>query len=83
MSERAYELIFENKMLWDQRRTRMCLIDGVGSFAGIERFVGHRPTDFSYSFSPINLLSPISGREIINNLKAKQNFSFLPKQVGR
>lgn len=83
MSERAYELIFENKMIWDQRRTRMCLVDGVGQFAGIEPFIGHRPTDFSFSFSQMNLLCPISGREIINNLQCLQNFSFLPKQVGQ
>lgn len=78
MSERAYELVFENKMLWDQRRTRRCLIDGVGQFAGIEPFIGHRPTDFSFSFSATNLLSPVSGREIINNLQSSQNFGYLP-----
>lgn len=83
MSERAYELIFENKMIWDQRRTRTSLIDGNGQFSGIENFIGHRPTDFSFSFSVMNLLCPISGREIINNLKCLQNFSFLPKQVGQ
>jgi hypothetical protein len=83
MSERAYELIFENKMIWDQRRTRMCLVDGNGAFANIEPFIGHRPTDFSFSFSQMNLLCPISGREIINNAKCMQNFSFLPKQVGQ
>jgi hypothetical protein len=78
MSERAYELVFENKMLWDQRRTRRCLIDGVGQFAGIEPFIGHRPTDFSFSFSAMNLLSPISGKEIINNLQSSQNSGYLP-----
>jgi hypothetical protein len=83
MSERAYELVFENKMIWDQRRTRMALIDGNGQFAGIEPFIGHRPTDFSFAFSAMNLLSPISGREIINNAKIMQNFSYLPKQSGQ
>ena len=83
MSERAYELVFENKMLWDQRRTRMCLIDGVGSFAGIENFVGHQPTGFNYAFSKMNLLCPISQLEIATNAKCLQNYSFLPKQVGQ
>ncbi|MFT3701435.1 MAG: RagB/SusD family nutrient uptake outer membrane protein [Agriterribacter sp.] len=83
MSERAYELVFENKMLWDQRRTRMCLVDGDGQFAGIESFVGHRPGDFSFEFGPMNLLSPISGTEIINNAQCMQNFGYLPKQAGQ
>lgn len=83
MSERAYELIFENKMLWDQRRTRMCLKDGVGSFSEIRSFFGHRPTSFSFNFSAMNLLSPMPGNEIIRNLTVKQNFGFLPKQVGQ
>lgn len=83
MSERAYELIFENKMLWDQRRTRMCLIDGDGQFAGIESFFGHRPSDFSFEFGPMNLLAPISGTEIINNAQCMQNFGYLPKQAGQ
>ncbi|MCW3082393.1 RagB/SusD family nutrient uptake outer membrane protein [Segetibacter sp.] len=83
MSERAYELVFENKMLWDQRRTRMCLVDGIGQFSAIERFIGHRPQGFSFAFGVQNLLSPIAGREIINNSKVLQNFSFLPKQVGQ
>lgn len=83
MSERAYELVFENKMLWDQRRTRSCLIDGVGSFSGIEPFIGHQPTGFSFAFSSMNLLCPISQREIATNSKCLQNYSFLPKQVGQ
>jgi hypothetical protein len=83
MSERAYELVFENKMLWDQRRTRMCLIDGVGSFSGIENFIGHQPVGFSFAFSKMNLLAPVSQQEIANNAKCLQNFSFLPKQVGQ
>ncbi|MDN3659414.1 RagB/SusD family nutrient uptake outer membrane protein [Ferruginibacter paludis] len=82
-SERAWELIFENKMLWDQRRTRKCLIDGVGSFSGIENFVGHQPVSFNFKFSNMNLLSPISQAEIANNSKCLQNFNFLPKQVGQ
>jgi hypothetical protein len=83
MSERAYELVFENKMLWDQRRTRMCLIDGSGSFAGIEPFLGHQPTGFSFAFSAMNLLRPISQREIATNSKCLQNYNFLPKQNGQ
>ena len=82
MSERAYELVFENKMLWDQRRTRMCLVDGDGQFS-IQNFIGHKPTDFSFSFTVMNLLSPISGREITTNLKCLQNFGYLPKQMGQ
>ncbi|MFT4018885.1 MAG: RagB/SusD family nutrient uptake outer membrane protein, partial [Agriterribacter sp.] len=83
MSERAYELVFENKMLWDQRRTRMCLVDGEGQFAAIESFFGHRPVDFSFEFGPMNLLAPISGTEIINNAQCLQNFGYLPKQSGQ
>lgn len=83
MSERAYELVFENKMLWDQRRTRMCLVDGEGQFAGIESFFGHRPVDFSFEFGPMNLLAPVSGTEIINNAQCMQNFGYLPKQAGQ
>ncbi|MEP7232179.1 MAG: RagB/SusD family nutrient uptake outer membrane protein [Ginsengibacter sp.] len=83
MSERAYELILENKMLWDQRRTRMCLVDGVGSFSAIESFFGHQPVIFSFAFSNMNLLCPISQNEIAVNAKCLQNFNFLPKQVGQ
>jgi hypothetical protein len=82
-SERAWELVFENKMIWDQRRSRKCLIDGVGSFAGIENFVGHQPTTFSYKFSNMNLLAPVSAGEIANNAKCLQNFSYQPKQIGQ
>ena len=83
MSERAYELILENKMLWDQRRTRTCLVDGVGSFSAIQSFFGHQPTGFSFAFSAMNLLCPISQNEIAVNAKCLQNFNFLPKQVGQ
>ncbi|MFY9172620.1 MAG: RagB/SusD family nutrient uptake outer membrane protein [Petrimonas mucosa] len=82
MSERAYELVFENKMLWDQRRTRKVLIDGEGQFAGIENFVGHQPTHFNFEFSNKHLLSPISGTELDNNRKCSQNFEWLPLQKG-
>lgn len=78
LSERAYDMIFENKMLWDQRRTRKCLIDGKGKF-GIENFIGHRPSHFNFSFSAMNLLSPIPGSEIKTNGACKQNFGYQPR----
>lgn len=78
-SERAYELVFENKMLWDMRRTRKALVDGEGSFSAIEDFIGHRPIGFSFSFSAKHLLSPISGNEIQYNSKMEQNFGYLPR----
>ena len=74
-SERAWELMFENKMIWDQRRSRKCLIDGVGSFS-IENFIGHRPTNYSYNFSNKNLLAPIGQAEISNNSNCLQNFGY-------
>lgn len=80
MSERAYELIFENKMIWDQRRTRKCLIDGSGQFAGIENFIGHKSPVFNYSFSAKNLLAPIPTIEITRNHKVLQNFQYTPRQ---
>jgi len=83
MSERAYELVFENKMIWDQRRTRMCLTPGVGSFGTIHSFFGHRPESFSFNFSAMNLLCPMPGNEIKTNKKLLQNFGYLPKQVGQ
>ncbi|MDP2338510.1 MAG: RagB/SusD family nutrient uptake outer membrane protein [Bacteroidota bacterium] len=83
MSERAYELIFESKMLWDQRRTRMCLVDGSGAFVGIRDFIGHKATEFSFSFGPMNLISPMPATEILNNKKCLQNFGYLPKQAGQ
>lgn len=82
MSERAYELVFENKMLWDQRRTRKALIDGEGEFAGIENLVGHQPTNFNFQFSTKHLLSPVSGTELDNNRKCTQNYEWLPLQKG-
>jgi starch-binding outer membrane protein, SusD/RagB family len=83
MSERAYELIFENKMLFDMRRTRKALIDGVNQFAGIENFVGHQPTYFNYQFDTKHLLSPVSSTELDNNPKAMQNYGWAPKQKGQ
>jgi starch-binding outer membrane protein, SusD/RagB family len=79
MSERAYELVFENKMLWDQRRTRRALVDGDGEFTRIESFFGHQPTNFNYSFGPKHLLSPISGREVSTNSQIIQNYDYLPR----
>ncbi|BBD44932.1 MAG: RagB/SusD family nutrient uptake outer membrane protein [Petrimonas sp.] len=82
MSERAYELVFENKMLWDQRRTRKALVDGSGQFTSIENFVGHQPVNFNFEFSNKHLLSPVSGTELDNNRKCTQNFEWLPLQKG-
>lgn len=83
MSERAYELIFENDMIFDQRRTRHCLQPGTGSFAGIVSFFGHRPESFSFNFSGMNLLSPVSGAEIRRNAKLTQNYGYLPKGASQ
>lgn len=83
MAERAYELIFESKMLWDQRRTRMCLTPGTGSFGELHSFFNHRPESFSFNFSAMNLLSPVGGKEIKVNKQLMQNFGYLPRQVGQ
>jgi len=83
MSERAYELIFENKMLWDMRRTRKALVDGSGKFSSIMNFVGHKPVNFNFPFTVKHLLSPISSVEIDNNMQCLQNFDWTPKQVGQ
>lgn len=80
MSERAYELIFENKMLWDMRRTRKALVDGEGEFKALENLVGHQPTHFDHKFTPKHLLSPISATEIKNNHQCSQNFGWQPVQ---
>lgn len=82
MSERAYELIFENKMLWDMRRTRKALIDGQGQFQALENFIGHQPTNFDHQFINKHLLSPISANEIKNNRQCVQNFGWQPVQSG-
>jgi starch-binding outer membrane protein, SusD/RagB family len=78
MSERAFELIFENKMLWDQRRTRKALVDGQGRFQAIVNLVGHQPASFNYQFTPKHLLSPVSGTEITRNRLTTQNFGWTP-----
>jgi hypothetical protein len=83
MSERAYELIFESKMLWDMRRTRKALKDGSGEFKALENLVGHQPTNFNYQFSAKHLLSPVSGTEIDNNKLCSQNFGWAPVQDGQ
>lgn len=83
MAERAYELIFENKMLYDMRRTRRALVDGSGQFTALENLVGHQPTMFIYQFSAKHLLDPISSTEIDNNKLCLQNFGWSPNQQGQ
>lgn len=80
LSERAWELVFENKMLWDQRRTRKCVVYGDGEISSIENFIGHQPEVFNFAFTAQNLLSPIPGDEINNNSQIQQNFGYLPVQ---
>ena len=82
LSERAWELVFENKMLWDQRRTRRCLVYGDGEISSIQNFVGHQPQIFNFAFTPQHLLSPIPGNEMINNGVIQQNFGYLPVQTS-
>jgi hypothetical protein len=83
MAERAYELIYENKMIWDQRRTRHVLIDGNHKYKGIEPFIGHRSPVFNFDFDVKNLLAPIPTNEIERNHKILQNFGYTPKQSGQ
>lgn len=78
LAERAWELIFENKMLWDQRRTRKCVIYGTGEIRAIQNFIGHQPAIFNFAFAPMHLLSPIPGNEIARNGLMTQNFGYLP-----
>ena len=79
LSERAWELIFENKMLWDQRRTRKCLVYGDGEISSMVDFLGHQPVLFNFSFAPQHLLSPIPGNEMARNDEMNQNFGYLPQ----
>jgi hypothetical protein len=80
LAERAYELIFENKMIFDQRRTRRCLVYGNGEISAIENFIGHQPAIFNFAFAPMHLLSPMPGNEIARNGLAQQNSGYLPTQ---
>jgi hypothetical protein len=82
LSERAWELVFENKMLWDQRRTRRCIVYGDEEISSIANFVGHQPQIFNFAFTPQHLLSPIPGDEMNNNGKIQQNFGYLPTQTN-
>lgn len=82
LSERAWELVFENKMLWDQRRTRRALVYGDKEIFAIQNFVGHQPQIFNFAFTPQHLLSPIPGDEMANNGKIQQNFGYLPIQTS-
>jgi len=80
MAERAYELIFENKMIWDQRRTRKVLVNGEGEFSDLADFMGHKPDRFNYEFSAKHLLAPIAAQEIDRNRNVKQNYGWTPTQ---
>ncbi|MDF9798720.1 hypothetical protein OKW21_003983 [Catalinimonas alkaloidigena] len=82
LSERAWELVFENKMLWDQRRTRKCIVYGDGQISSIQNFIGHQPQIFNFAFTSQHLLSPIPGDEMINNGVIQQNFGYLPVQTS-
>lgn len=83
MSERAYELVFENKMIWDMRRTRRALVDGEGQFTRLESLNGHQPNGFNYQFNEKHFLSPMPLNEILNNKKCLQNFNWTPKQIDQ
>lgn len=78
LSERAWELVFENKMLWDQRRTRKCLEFGDHEMSDMQNFIGFKPQLFNFAFTPQHLLSPIPGDEMNRNSVIKQNFGYLP-----
>ncbi|XOV91006.1 MAG: RagB/SusD family nutrient uptake outer membrane protein [Bacteroidota bacterium] len=80
LSERAWELVMENKMLWDQRRTRKCVVYGTNEISEIQNFIGHQPQIFNFAFTSQHLLSPIPGNEMANNGIIQQNFSYLPVQ---
>ncbi|XOV91000.1 MAG: RagB/SusD family nutrient uptake outer membrane protein [Bacteroidota bacterium] len=80
LSERAWELVMENKMLWDQRRTRKCVVYGTNEISEIQNFIGHQPEIFNFAFTSQHLLSPIPGNEMANNGIIQQNFSYLPVQ---
>jgi hypothetical protein len=80
LAERAWELIFENKMIWDQRRTRKCVVYGNGEISAIQNFIGHQPAIFNYAFAPMHLLCPMPANEIARNGLAKQNSGYLPMQ---
>ncbi len=82
LSERAWELSMENKMLWDQRRTRKCVVYGNNEISAIQNFIGHQPQIFNFAFTAQHLLSPIPGREMNNNGVIQQNFSYLPTQTS-
>jgi hypothetical protein len=67
-------------MIWDQRRTRRCVVYGDGEITGIQNFVGHQPAIFNFAFAPMHLLSPIPSNEISRNRFAQQNSGYLPVQ---
>lgn len=90
MSERAYELLFESKMLWDMRRTRKAITNGSGSFASVENLVGHFPdrtwmpdNSYNHAIDKHELLQPIPKYDIDNNRKSLQNYGYIPKQIGQ
>lgn len=90
MSERAYELMLENYMLWDMRRTRRAITNGSGKFNAIENLVGHFPDrtwkpdqSYNHAIDKHELLQPIPKYDIDNNTKTLQNYGYTPKQIGQ
>jgi len=78
LSERAYELIMEQKMIWDQRRTRHVTADANGRFR-LESFFGHKPPGYQYQWSKKHLLSPIGNVEMEVNDQCEQNYGYTPR----
>jgi len=90
MSERAYELMLENYMLWDMRRTRKAITNGSEKFNSVENLVGHFPDrtwlpdqSYNHAIDVHELIQPIPKYDIDNNTKTLQNYGYTPKQIGQ